>query len=51
MCDGLVPSPVVINEPEMTKCFLHVHPHKIPGPDGGRGVGGVCTRVCVLVCQ
>ena len=40
VCDGLVPSPAVINEPEVTKCFLHVNPQKTPGPDGTRLGGG-----------
>ena len=32
VCDGLVGPPVAISEPEVTKCCLHVNPHKTPGP-------------------
>ena len=46
VCDGLVPSPAVISEPEVTTCFLHVNPHKTPGPAGTGGGGGGGGAVC-----
>ena len=36
VCDGLVPSALVISEPEVMHCSLHVNPHKTLWPEGWR---------------
>ena len=48
VCDGLVSSPVVISEPEMNKCFLHVNLHKTPGLMRWGGVETLHQATCLL---
>ena len=48
VCDGLVSSPIVISEPEMNKCFLHVNLHKTPGPMWWGGVETLHQATCLL---